>query len=75
MKTEKLPAKKYLRIHDDQFKEWITEIMKQPHMKYANITDLAQELENVYGGVATSHMHKLRALRINVKDYLPKNEN
>ena len=45
-KTEKLPAKKYLRIHDEQFKEWITEIMKQPHMKYANVTDLAQEIEN-----------------------------
>ena len=34
MKTKKLPHKKYLRIHDEQFIEWITEIMSQEHMKH-----------------------------------------
>ena len=45
MKTKKLPNEKYLRIFDEQFIEWITEIMSQEKMKYANAQDVAHEIE------------------------------
>ena len=70
MNKEKLPSRKYIRIHDDMFIEWITEIMKDEKMKFANKTDLANEIVKQYGGVATSHLFKMRNLKINLKDYL-----
>lgn len=74
MKTKKLPNKKYLRIHDEQFIEWITEIMSQEHMKYANAQDVANEIEEQFGGVASSHCARIRRMRLNVRDFLPKNK-
>lgn len=74
MKTKKLPHKKYLRIHDEQFIEWITEIMAQEHMKYANAQDVANEIEEQFGGVAGSHFLRIRRMRLNVRDFLPKKE-
>ena len=74
MITKKLPKRKYLRIHEQQFREWIIEVMKQEKMRFANSFDVANEIERIYGGVATSHMHRIRSLRINVQDYLPKEE-
>ena len=72
MTTKKLPNKKYLRIHDEQFKEWITEVLKQEKMKYAKAPDVAKEIERIYGGVATSHMHKIRQLRLDIEEFRPK---
>ena len=67
---KKLPAKKYLRIHPDQFKGWITEIMKEPVMRYATASVVAAEIEKRHGGKATSHLHKIRAMRLDVQDFL-----
>ena len=66
----KLSSKKYLRIHPDQFKGWITEIMKEPEMRYATASVVADEIEKRYGGKATSWLHKIRAMRIDVQDFL-----
>ena len=74
METKKLPNRKYLRIHDEQFIEWITEIMSQEKMKYAKAPDVAKEIERIYGGVATSHMHKIRHLRLDIEEFRPKME-
>ena len=74
MTTEKLPNKKYLRIHDEQFKEWIREVLKQEKMKYAKPTDVAEEIERIYGGVATSHMHKIRHLRLDIEEFRTKSK-
>lgn len=74
MKAKKLPNKKYLRIHNEQFIEWITEIMSQEHMKYANAQDVANEIEEQFGGVASSHFLRIRRMRLNVRDFLPKNK-
>ncbi len=74
MTTEKLPNKRYLRIHDEQFKEWIREVLKEEKMKYAKAPDVAEEIERLYGGVATSHMHKIRHLRLDIEEFRPKAE-
>lgn len=74
MKTKKLPNKKYLRIFDEQFIEWVTEIMSQEKMKYANAQDVAHEIEAQFGGVASSHFLRIRRMRLNVRDFLPKKE-
>ena len=66
----KLSSKKYLRIHPDQFKGWITEIMKEPVMRYATASVVADEIEKRHGGKSTSHLHKIRAMRIDVQDFL-----
>jgi hypothetical protein len=69
--NKKLPNKKYLRIHDQQFKEWVVEIMSDEKFKYASKQDVANEIEKRHGGVAQSHMFKIRNLRLNVEDYIP----
>ena len=74
MEAKKLPNRKYLRIHDEQFIEWITEIMAQEQMKYANTQDVAKEIEAQFGGVASSHFLRIRRMRLNVRDFLPKKE-
>ena len=71
MKPKKLPNEKYLRIFDEQFIEWITEIMSQEKMKYANAQDVAHEIEAQFGGVASSHFLRIRRMRLNVRDFLP----
>lgn len=71
MEAKKLPNRKYLRIHDEQFIEWLTEIMAQEHMKYANTQDVANEIEAQFGGVAGSHFLRIRRMRLNVRDFLP----
>ena len=71
METKKLPNEKYLRIFDEQFIEWITEIMSQEKMKYANAQDVAHEIEAQFGGVASSHFLRIRRMRLNVRDFLP----
>jgi len=68
--NNKLSNKKYLRIHPDQFKGWITEIMKEPVMRYATASVVAAEIEKRHGGKATSHLHKIRAMRLDVQDFL-----
>ena len=68
--NNKLSNKKYLRIHPDQFKGWITEIMKEPVMRYATAAIVAAEIEKRHGGKATSHLHKIRAMRLDVQDFL-----
>ena len=74
MKTKKLPNEKYLRIFDEQFIEWVTEIMNQEKMKYANAQDVAHEIEAQFGGVASSHFLRIRRMRLNVRDFLPVEE-
>ena len=68
--NNKLSNKKYLRIHPDQFKGWITEIMKEPVMRYATAAIVAAEIEKRHGGKATSHLYKIRAMRLDVQDFL-----
>jgi len=70
MTNKKLPNKKYLRIHPGQFKEWISEIMSEEKFKYSSKQDVANEIEKRHGGVATSHLFKIRNLRLNIEDYL-----
>ena len=43
-------------------------------MKYAKAPDVAEEIERIYGGVATSHMHKIRHLRLDIEEFRPKAE-
>ena len=71
MEAKKLPNEKYLRIFDEQFIEWVTEIMSQEKMKYANAQDVAHEIEAQFGGVASSHFLRIRRMRLNVRDFLP----
>ena len=74
METKKLPNEKYLRIFDEQFIDWVTEIMSQEKMKYANAQDVAHEIEAQFGGVASSHFLRIRRMRLNVRDFLPTEE-
>ncbi len=74
METTKLPKVKYLRIHDTQLKEWIIEIMKDEKMRFARANDVALEIQERYGGLASSHLNKIRKMRLNVQDYLPEEE-
>lgn len=67
---KKLSNKKYLRIHPDQFRGWITEIMKEPEMRYASAKVVADEIEKRYGGKAISWLHKIRAMRIDVQNFV-----
>lgn len=72
MTTEKKIKKdKYFRVHNDQFKEWIVELMQRDYMKYASAKDVAEELSRVYGGAASSHLYKIYDLRIKIDDYRP----
>ena len=74
MKT-KLKNKKYLRIEPETFKGWIREIMKSEGMRYAPPQVVAEEIEKRYGGLATSHLHRIRAMRLKMQDFLPREEN
>ena len=73
MKT-KLPKVKYLRVHDTQLKEWILEIMKDEKMRFARANDVALEIQERYGGIASSHLNKIRKMRLNVQNFLPEEE-
>lgn len=74
METTKLPKVKYLRVHDTQLKEWIIEIMKDEKMRFARANDVALEIQERYGGIASSHLNKIRKMRLDVQDYLPEEE-
>ena len=43
-------------------------------MKYANSQDVAHEIEEQFGGVASSHFLRIRRMRLNVRDFLPTNK-
>ena len=68
----KLPKEKYIRIPLDVFKGWITEIMKQPEMRFASPEIVAKEMEEQFGGRASSHLHKMRGMRLKMEDFLTK---
>lgn len=70
----KLPKVKYLRVHDTQLKEWILEIMKDEKMRFARANDVALEIQERYGGIASSHLNKIRKMRLNVQNFLPEEE-
>ena len=72
---KKLKNKKYLRIEPETFKGWIREIMKSEGMRYAPPQVVAEEIEKRYGGLATSHLYRIRAMRLNMQDFLPREEN
>ena len=74
METTKLPKIKYLRVHDTQLKEWILEIMKDDKMRFARANDVALEIQERYGGIASSHLNKIRKMRIDVQNFLPEEE-
>ena len=74
METTKLPKVKYLRVHDTQLKEWILEIMKDEKMRFARANDVALEIQERYGGIASSHLNKIRKMRLNVQNFLPEEE-
>lgn len=74
MKT-KLKNKKYLRIAPETFKGWISEIMKEERFRYASARVVAEEIQKRYGGLVSSHMGRIRAMRLNMQDFLPREEN
>ena len=67
---QKLSKKNYQRIPNETFEEWITEIMKEPTMRYANAPVVAVEIEKRYGGLSRSHLYRIYGMRIDVQDYL-----
>ena len=69
----KLPTEKYLIIPTDVFKGWITEIMKQSEMRFASPKIVAKEMEVQFGGRASSHLHKMRAMRLKMEEFLTNN--
>ena len=64
--------KKYNRIHPETFRGWISEIMKDPKFCYATGNIVAAEIERRFGGRASSHLYKIRAMRIDVQEFVPK---
>ena len=73
-KVKKLEEKKHIRIKSDVFKSWIREIMKEERFRYAPPQVVADEIQKRYGGLASSHMGRIRAMRLNMQDFLPENE-
>lgn len=73
MKT-KLKNKKYLRIEPDTFKGWIREIMKEERFRYAPPQVVADEIQRRHGGLSSSHLGRIRAMRLNMQDFLSENE-
>lgn len=74
-KVKKLKTKKYIRIKPDVFKGWISEIMKEERFRYASARVVAEEIQKRYGGLVSSHMGRIRAMRLNMQDFLPREEN
>ncbi len=74
-KVKKLKTEKYIRIKPDVFKGWIREIMKEERFRYATPQVVAEEIQQRHGGLVSSHMGRIRAMRLNMQDFLPeKNE-
>ena len=73
-KVKKLKGKKYIRIKPDVFKNWIREIMKEERFRYAAARVVADEIQKRHGGLASSHMGRIRAMRLNMQDFLPEND-
>lgn len=71
---QKLPKKKYLRVHPIELREWIFEIMKDKKMRFAKPADVANEIEKKYGGLAKSHLSSIYRLRLKMENFLPKEE-
>lgn len=71
MTQKKLPKRKYLRISQAQYKEWIIEIMSQEKFRFATVQDVAKEMERNYGGVESAHTNRMRSLRIIPQNFLP----
>lgn len=74
-KVKKLKEKKHIRIKPDVFKNWIREIMKEERFRYAPPQVVADEIQKRHGGLASSHMGRIRAMRLNMQDFLPREEN
>ena len=70
-KVKKLRGKKYIRIKPDVFRGWIREIMKEERFRYAPPQVVADEIQERYGGLASSHLARIRAMRLNMQDFLP----
>lgn len=70
-KVKKLKKEKYIRIKPDVFKGWISEIMKEERFRYASARVVAEEIQRRYGGLVSSHMGRIRAMRLNMQDFLP----
>lgn len=74
-KIKKLRGEKYIRIKPDVFRSWIREIMKEDRFRYASARVVADEIQRRYGGLASSHLGRIRAMRLNMQDFLPREEN
>ena len=74
-KVKKMRGKKYIRIKPDVFKSWIREIMKEERFRYASARVVADEIQKRHGGLASSHMGRIRAMRLNMQDFLSREEN
>ena len=66
----KYPKKKYLKISPEKFRSWIVEIMNEPKFYYADAKIVAKEIEHRFGGLASSHLYKIRAMRIDVRTFV-----
>ncbi len=73
-KVKKLKREKYLRIKPEVFKNWIREIMKEERFRYAPPQVVADEIQKRHGGLATSHLGRIRAMRLNMQDFLSEND-
>ena len=43
-------------------------------MRFARANDVALEIQERYGGIASSHLNKIRKMRLDVQSYLPEEE-
>ena len=73
-KVKKMRGKKYIRIKPDVFKNWIREIMKEERFTYASAQVVADEIQRRHGGLSSSHLGKIRAMRLNMQDFLSEND-
>lgn len=66
---KKLPNHKFLHIHPEQFKLWVSDVMNEPHMQFASPADVAERIEQKFGGVKSSHLQRIYRMRLNVSDF------
>jgi len=66
----KYPKEKYVKISSVEFRSWITEIMNEPKFCYADAKIVAKEIEHRFGGIASSHLYKIRAMRLDVRSFV-----
>ncbi len=57
------------RITTKEFLGKISEIMAEEKFYFATQKDVAKEIAKRYGGKSSAYLHRLRDMRINLKDF------